>query len=303
MSNKLEIGKTRVLSFISYTIHLKQLMGVSEGDKLYALKCGMYFTLMTQEQYKALLAKYDAKIEAVSDSLEKERLVNKRTQISVFKNVYTVSKDGSVRIGMDFVSSFNLGPQEKLIVHRTEEGYNLWGVKCFRSYFPDGVVSNDDDASSSSRVSSDVRDSWCSYNAGNSTCIFSVDGIIDYGQERNIWLTCKDGFLEIRTASEFEKLISKFSAAIKKANDDGKIDLAKLLYNMLKDITDNSRQRHVNSEERIYIPIDWARDCGFCDKSSTVVCCEINERVVRIVPAHRYDDYLASRKNVEGKPR
>lgn len=80
----LKIGKTIVLNFNSYAIRLRQLMGVSPGDKVYALKRGMYFSLMTQEQYDSLLARYDAKIEGVSNSLEKKRLVDKRTQISAF---------------------------------------------------------------------------------------------------------------------------------------------------------------------------------------------------------------------------
>lgn len=303
MINMLDNGKTRVLSFISYTIHLKQLMGVSPGDKLYALKRGMYFTLMTQDQYDKLLDKYDEKIKAISDSFEQNKLVNKRTQISVFKKEYTVSKDGSVRIGGDFASSFNLEPEEKLLVHRTEAGYNFWRLNSFRSYFPDGGVFGDDEASSNGRGSSDVRESWCSYNSGNSTCIFGGGDMIGNGEEENIWLTRKDGFLEIRTDSEYKRLISEFRNAISRAKDDGKNDLAKLLYDMVQDIINNSRYKSVNSEGRIYIPIKWARECAFCDESSTVVCCEINEEVVRIVPAHRYDAYLASRKNGEGKPR
>ena len=295
MINVLDNGKTRVLSFISYTIHLKQLMGVSPGDKLYALKRGMYFTLMTQEQYDKLLDKYDEKIKAIGDSFEQNKLVNKRTQISVFKNIYTVSKDGSVRIGVDFASSFNLGPEEKILVHRTEAGYNFWRLNSFKSYFRDGGVFGDDEASSNRNVSGDVRESWCSYNSGNSTCIFRIGDMIGNGQEKNIWLTCKDVFLEIRTASEFKKLISEFRAAISRAKDDGKNDLAKLLYDMAQDIIKNSRYKSVNSEGRIYIPIEWARECAFCDESSTVVYCEINEGVVRIVSAHRYDAYLASR--------
>lgn len=285
-----------MLNFNSYTVHLKKIMGVREGDKLYALKRGMYFTLMTQDQYDELLAKYDEKIKVTSDSFEKNKLVDIKTQISVLKNVYIVSKDGSVRVGVDFASSLNLGLEEKLLVHRTEGGYNFWRLNSFKSYFPDGGVFGDDEASSNRRGSSDVRESWCSYNADSSSCIFSVDGIIDYGQERNIWLTCKDGFLEIRTASEFEKLISEYRESITRAVDEDKNELAKLLRAMLKNIIDNSVRKHVNSEERIYIPIEWAHECGFCDKSSADVYCKINEGVVRIVPAHRYDDYLDNRK-------
>ena len=79
MINMLKIGKTIVLSFNSYAIRLRQLMGVSPGDKVYALKRGMYFSHMTQEQYDSLLAKYDAKIEAASaDYQELARLLEEK---------------------------------------------------------------------------------------------------------------------------------------------------------------------------------------------------------------------------------